>query len=136
MPLDTTLTARLGIKHPILSAPMDGIAGARLVSAVSDAGGFGILGGGYGERAWLEREVAKLKTFSFPFGIGFITWSLAKQPALLDIALAAGPRAVMLSFGDQIPFAPAIKAAAALLICKLQDEDTARQAIPALAPGE
>ena len=32
--------------------------------AVSEAGGFGILGGGYGERAWLEAETAKLKQSS------------------------------------------------------------------------
>ena len=50
MPISTPLTARLGIQHPILSAPMDVIAGARLTKAVSAAGGFGILGGGYGDR--------------------------------------------------------------------------------------
>jgi nitronate monooxygenase len=48
MPISTPLTARLGIRHPILSAPMDVIAGVRLTKAVSAAGGFGILGGGYG----------------------------------------------------------------------------------------
>src|SRR5690348_13900302 len=117
MPIETTLTAQLGIRQPILSAPMAGIAGARLAAAVSEAGGFGILGGGYGEAAWLERETAKLEACRAPFGIGFITWSLAKQPELLDIALAARPRAVMLSFGDPNPFAPRIKATGALLIC-------------------
>jgi nitronate monooxygenase len=131
MPLDTALTARLGITHPILSAPMDVIAGAGLVAAVSEAGGFGILGGGYGERAWLEQETAKLKDCAAPFGIGFITWSMAKQPDLLDVALAAKPRAIMLSFGDPRPFAPRIKAAGALLICQVQAEDMARQALDA-----
>ena len=99
--------------------------------AVSDAGGFGILGGGYGERAWLEAETAKLKEFSGAFGIGFITWSLAKQPELLDIALAAKPRAIMLSFGDPKPFAPRIKSAGALLICQVQNEEMAQQALDA-----
>ena len=60
MTISTPLTALLGIKHPILSAPMDVIAGARLTAAVSAAGGFGILGGGYGDKAWLEQETAKL----------------------------------------------------------------------------
>src|SRR4030081_2706259 len=50
MTISTPLTLRLGIRHPILSAPMDGIAGARLTAAVSAAGGVGILGGGYGGR--------------------------------------------------------------------------------------
>ena len=131
MPLDTALTARLGIKHPILSAPMDIIAGARLVAAVSEAGGFGILGGGYGEKAWLEQEAAKLKDCRAPFGVGFITWSLAKQPELLDVALVAKPRAIMLSFGDPKPFVPRIKAAGALLICQVQTEDMAKQALDA-----
>lgn len=131
MPIATSLTAMLGIKHPLLSAPMDTIAGARLALAVSRAGGFGILGGGYGNRAWLEQETAKLQGSSLPFGIGFITWSLAKWPELLDIALDARPRAVMLSFGDPNLFAPRIKAAGALLICQVQTEDMGRQALDA-----
>jgi nitronate monooxygenase len=131
MPISTPLTTRLGIQHPILLAPMDVIACARLTSAVSAAGGFGILGGGYGDKTWLEQETAKLADASDPFGIGFITWSLAKQPALLDIALNARPHAIMLSFGDPKPFAPRIKASGALLICQVQDEAMARQALDA-----
>jgi nitronate monooxygenase len=131
MPISTPLTTRLGVRHPILLAPMDVIAGARLTAAVSSAGGFGILGGGYGDRAWLEAETAKLRQFAARFGIGFITWSLAKRPELLDIALAARPRAIMLSFGDPKPFAPRIKSAGVLLICQVQDEDMARQALDA-----
>ena len=131
MPNDAPLTALLGIRHPVLLAPMDVVSGARLTEAVSNTGGFGILGGGYGEHAWLERETAKLKQVSAPFGIGFITWSLAKQPELLDVALNAQPRAMMLSFGDPKPFAPRIKASGALLICQVQSEDMAEQALEA-----
>ena len=132
MPITTPLTARLGIAKPILLAPMATISGARLVIAVGEAGGFGILGGGYGEKAWLEQETAKLKQASrSPFGIGFITWSLARQPELLDIALDAKPRAIMLSFGDPNLFASRIKSAGALLICQVQDEEMARQALDA-----
>ena len=131
MSISTPLTALLGIRHPILSAPMAAIAGAGLTAAVSHAGGFGILGGGYGERAWLEAETEKLKAVASPFGIGFITWSLAKQPELLDVALAVRPRAIMLSFGDPKPFAPRVKAAGALLICQVQDEAMAKQALDA-----
>jgi nitronate monooxygenase len=131
MPIATPLTKVLGITHPILLGPMDLIAGARLVKAVSLAGGFGILGGGYGERTWLEQETAKLGDLRAPFGIGFITWSLAKRPELLDVALAARPAAIMLSFGDPAPFAARIKAAGARLICQVQDETMARQALAA-----
>src|SRR3954454_16230630 len=131
MSTSTPWTALLGITHPVLSAPMDTIAGARLTAAVSAAGGFGILGGGYGDKAWLEQQTTRLKGGSNPFGIGFITWSLAKRPELLDIALDARPRAIMLSFGDPRPFAPRIKSSGALLICQIQDEAMARQALDA-----
>jgi nitronate monooxygenase len=131
MPITTPLTNVLGITHPILLGPMDVVAGARLVKAVSLAGGFGILGGGYGERDWLEQETAKLKDLRTPFGIGFITWSLAKRPELIDVALAARPAAIMLSFGDPAPFTPRIKAAGARLICQVQDEAMAQQACEA-----
>src|SRR3977135_2537506 len=125
MSIDTPLTALLGIRHPILLAPMDLASDARLTAAVSS-------GGGFGEKAWLERETGKLRqSASAPFGIGFITWSLAKQPELLDVALNARPRAIMLSFGDPKPFAPRIKAAAALLICQVQSEDMAQAALDA-----
>jgi nitronate monooxygenase len=129
------LTRQLGVEHPILLAPMDLVSGARLTAAVSQAGGFGILGGGYGNRDWLARELASLKQLlasqPAPFGVGFITWSLARQPEVLDLALKAGPRAIMLSFGDPKPFAASIKAAGALVICQVQSEALAEQALSA-----
>ena len=39
----TRLTELLGIKYPILSGPMAYLSGAELVSAVSNAGGLGIM---------------------------------------------------------------------------------------------
>ena len=56
MPISTDLTALLGIRHPVLLAPMDTISGSPLTRAVSEAGGFGILGGGYGDRARLKKR--------------------------------------------------------------------------------
>ena len=35
----------LGVDHPIFSAPMANAAGAELAAAVSQAGGFGMIGG-------------------------------------------------------------------------------------------
>src|SRR5258708_31260813 len=106
MTISTPLTLRLGIRHPILSAPMDVIAGAGLTAAVSAAGGFGILGGGYGERAWLEQETAKLAGLAAPFGIGFTTWGPPRQPDLLPPALKARPPAVLPSFRAPQPLPP------------------------------
>ena len=129
MPIETSLTRLLEIEHPILLAPMDIVAGSRLVTAVSRAGGFGILGGGYGEKVWLEQETAKLAGLSAPFGIGFITWSLAKRPELLDVALAARPSAIMLSFGDPAPFTEAIRAAKIPIIVQVTTVAEARRAL-------
>src|SRR3954453_23861624 len=118
MRLRTRLTERFDIEHPIISAPMGMVAGGKLAAAVSNAGGRGLIGGGYGDGGWLEREFTAAGNARI--GCGFITWSLAQQPALLDRVLAHAPAAIMLSFGDPRPFAPAVRAAGSLLICQVQ----------------
>jgi nitronate monooxygenase len=123
------VTALLGIEHPVLLAPMDAVADGKLAAAVSGAGGLGILGGGYGDGAWLEREFAAAGNTRI--GCGFITWSLAKQPGLLSRALDHAPAAIMLSFGDVSPFAEKIRAAGAKLICQVQTLRQAREAADA-----
>ena len=102
MPLRAQLTERLGIEHPILGAPMAFAAGGRLAAAVTEAGGLGLIGGGYGNAEWVEREFAAAGNTRV--GCGFITWSLARQPELLDRVLSHAPAALMLSFGDPAPF--------------------------------
>lgn len=133
MPISTSLTAKLGIEHPVMLAAMDLVADARLTAAVSEAGGFGFLGAGYGDEGWLRREIAALQGMRArhrgKFGIGFISWSLAKQPHLLDIALEAKPAAIWLSFGDPAPFAARIKAAGALVVCQVQTVGMAEDAV-------
>src|SRR5471030_712526 len=93
-------------------------AGGKLAAAVSTAGGLGLIGGGYGDADWLKRELGEAGNARV--GCGFITWSLAKHPALLDLVLAGSPAAVMLSFGLPTPFAPSIKSSGATLICQVQ----------------
>jgi nitronate monooxygenase len=129
MPIRTRLTDRLGITHPIISAPMGFVAGGKLAAAVTAAGGLGIIGGGYGDAQWLEREFAAAGNTRV--GCGFITWSLAKQPELLDLVLARAPAAVLLSFGAPSPFAQAIKATGTQLICQVQSMAHARAALDA-----
>jgi nitronate monooxygenase len=129
MTLQTRLTEKLSIRHPVLLAPMGSIAGGRLAAALSEAGGLGLIGGGYGEQAWLEREFAAAGNQRV--GCGFITWSLAKQPDLLDLVLAHRPAALMLSFGDPRPFAKRIQAEGVMLICQVQSRDHALQALDA-----
>ncbi|SDW89857.1 nitronate monooxygenase [Albimonas donghaensis] len=127
--ISTRLTAQFGLTHPVISAPMALASGGRLAAAVSRAGGLGLIGGGYGDGAWLEREYAEAGNEGV--GVGFITWSLANAPELLDAALARRPRALFLSFGDPAPFAPAIHAADTPLICQVQTLDDARAALDA-----
>jgi nitronate monooxygenase len=127
MGLSTRLTTCLGIAHPIVSAPMAFAAGGRLAAAVSAAGGLGLIGGGYGDADWLDSEFKAAG--NQPVGCGFITWSLAKQPHLLDLALSRKPRAIFLSFGDPEPFAHRVKAAGAALICQVQTRRDAQRAL-------
>jgi nitronate monooxygenase len=129
MPLSTRLTEILSIRHPILLAPMGGISGGALAGAVTAAGGLGIIGGGYGDPEWIERQFAAAGNHRV--GCGFITWSMAQRPEVLDAALAHEPAAIMLSFGDPVPFAARIKQAGALLICQVQSLAHVDEAIAA-----
>lgn len=125
--MQTRLTRALGIEHPIISAPMALAAGGKLAAAVTAAGGLGLIGGGYGDADWLEREFAAAG--SARVGCGFITWSLAKNPHLLELVLDRRPVGVMLSFGELAPFAQRIKTSGALLICQVQTLALAREAV-------
>ncbi|WP_352828412.1 nitronate monooxygenase [Mesorhizobium sp. M0494] len=93
------------------------------------AGGLGLIGGGYGDADWLTREFER--SGNRPVGCGFVTWSLARNPRLLDKALERRPSAIFLSFGDPAPFSPAIRAAGVPLICQVQSLDDARRALDA-----
>src|SRR3954451_19297967 len=53
MTISTRLTELLRVEHPIMLAPMDIVADGKLAATVTAAGGFGIIGGGYGNEAWV-----------------------------------------------------------------------------------
>jgi nitronate monooxygenase len=127
--LRTRLTERFKIQHPIVSAPMGFVAGGRLAAAVTRGGGLGLIGGGYGDSDWLTREFAEAGNTRV--GCGFITWSLADKPNLLDLVLARAPAALMLSFGALAPFAERVKRAGVALICQAQTLAHAREAVEA-----
>jgi nitronate monooxygenase len=127
--ISTRLTERFELHHPIVCAPMARAAGGKLAAAVTDAGGLGLIGGGYGDAAWLDEQLRAAGNASV--GCGFITWSLEEQPALLDLVLEHRPRALMLSFGDPSPFAGAIAEAGVPLICQCQTLEHVRQALNA-----
>ena len=127
--LSTRLTRTLNLRCPIVSAPMAFAAGGALAAAVSRAGGLGLIGGGYGDPAWLEQQFAAAG--GERVGVGFITWSLRKSPSLLTDVLKHRPAAVMLSFGDPRPFVDEIRGAGAVLLCQCQDMAHVMDAIDA-----
>lgn len=129
MAITTALTERLGIDHPVLCAPMARVSGGKLAAAVSQAGGLGLIGGGYCDPDWIDTEYAAAGNARI--GIGFITWRLEQFPDVLDRALERQPAAVMLSFGDEKPFAGKIKAAGAALIAQVQSLEQAKRAADA-----
>src|SRR5690606_19064632 len=126
----TALTRLFGIQHPVVLGPMGAVAGGALAAAVSNAGGLGLIGGGYGDAEWVAREIALLKTQTTkPWGVGFITWSASRE--VVELAREQRPHAVMLSFGDPGPYARLVRAAGCKLICQVQGLDEARLAVAA-----
>jgi nitronate monooxygenase len=128
MALRTKFTDIMGVQNPIVSAPMGGSAGGALAAAVSNGGGLGLIGGGRGDFDWIGPQIElAINHTRKPWGIGFLSWALASET--LNQALELGPSAVMLSFGDPRPFAPAVRASEAKLILQVVDMDEARVAI-------
>ena len=116
----TALTEMFALEHPIVLAPMGGVSGGRLAAAVSNAGGLGLVGGGYGDPAWLRSELAQVKDETRkPWGVGLITWSADAD--VVELVLSYRPQAVMLSFGDPRAHAALVKTAGCRLICQVQD---------------
>lgn len=111
----------LGIDRPVLMAPMAKIAGGKLAAAVSDAGGLGILGGGYGEPTWIADQMQHVGNSKI--GIGLITWHMREDA--VESALAHNPRALWLSFGDPAPHISKIKDAGVAAICQVGTVDEA-----------
>jgi nitronate monooxygenase len=126
--LQTAFTRLMGVQHPIALAPMGGSAGGALAAAVSNGGGLGLIGGGREGADWHEREL-KIVTENTrkPWGIGFLSW--AADVRAVERALEYDPAAVMVSFGDPGPFAPAVHASSARLIVQVTNLEEARRAV-------
>lgn len=56
----TALTEMFGLQHPMVLGPMGGVSGGHLAAAVSNAGGLGLVGGGYGDPAWSRTELSRV----------------------------------------------------------------------------
>lgn len=124
---------RFGLATPIALAPMALASGGALAAACAQAGALGLVGGGYGELAWTQREYALAEQLGpvERIGCGFITWKLDEDASALDWVLERRPRAVMLSFGDPRPYASRIARAGAALIFQVQRLEQVPQALEA-----
>jgi nitronate monooxygenase len=122
--IHTRLTELFGLEYPIVLAPMGRAAGGELAAAVSNAGGLGLVGGGSGDPATLTSELEAVKTKNRrKWGVGLITWLAGEEG--LRVALSYKPDAFWLSFGDPLKFSKSIKSAGCVLICQVQDVESA-----------
>jgi nitronate monooxygenase len=128
MALSTRLTARLGIVHPVILAPMGDVCGGRLAAAVSRAGGLGLLCATGGDFNWFSREFEIAGDARV--GCGFVSWRLEENPTpLLRVLEQFRPAAVLLTFGDPTSQARAVRDSRALLMLQVQTIAGAERAI-------
>ncbi|WP_119069591.1 NAD(P)H-dependent flavin oxidoreductase [Rubrobacter indicoceani] len=130
----TDLTRLLGLRSPIVCAPMAGWSGGELAGAVSRAGGLGMIGVSGAATAEFIREQSELarKTADGdPFGLGLMTWAVEDRPELLEATLAQRPAAVSLSFGSPAPFAGEVRERGVLLFNQVQNHARAVEAAEA-----
>ena len=74
--MKTKITELLGIKYPILQGGMAWVAESTLASAVSNAGGAGIIAGGSAPIDYLRSEIRKAKELTDkPFGVNIMLMS-------------------------------------------------------------
>ena len=124
--MHTRLTQQFGLTTPIALAPMALASGGTLAAACANAGALGLLGGGYGDLTWVQREHALALSLLPPaaarLGCGFITWKLDEDASALDWLLDQPhtPAALMLSFGDPRPYAARIRQRGVPVICQIQ----------------
>jgi len=85
--LKTAICDLFGIKHPILQGGMAHVATAELVSAVSNAGGLGIIGTGNAEPDWVREQIRLTRQqTSKPFGVNILLISPFAEQAI-EVAL-------------------------------------------------
>lgn len=99
-----SLTEILDIRHPVVCAPMAGVAGGALAQAVSAGGGLGMIGArGSASPEWIAEQATIAGAGSAPFGIGLMAWvpELSRQlEAVVALAGEQRPALVSVSFGD------------------------------------
>lgn len=96
----TRITELLGIEHPIFQGAMAWIADASLASAVSNAGGLGILAGGSASVDVMARQIDETKARTDkPFALNIMLMS-PHADDLAQLAIDKGVRAVTTGAGS------------------------------------
>src|SRR3989338_4501789 len=103
--------AHTGVKYPIVQAPMGWIARSQLASAVSNAGGLGIIETSSGEVDTCLAEIEKMKELTKkPFGVN-LPILFIKEPRVVDLVARSGVKFVSTSAGSPAKLLPTLKAA-------------------------
>ncbi len=109
--IDNRVTRLLGVRYPIVQAPMGWIARAQLASAVSNGGGLGIIETSSGELDIVRDEIRKMRDLTDkPFGVN-IAQLFVRDPGIVDFVVAQGVRFVTTSAGDPRQYTQKLKAA-------------------------
>ena len=95
--MKTRITELLGIKYPIIGAAMVDVSYPRLVAAISNAGGLGILSGQMYKPEDMRSAIKQVKELTDkPFGVNFVAHFPSApevQAALIDEEVAVAVRA-------------------------------------------
>lgn len=110
-PIRTRVTELLGVDYPIVQAPMGWIARSQLASAVSNAGGLGIIETSSGELDNVRDEILKMRDLTDkPFGVN-IAQAFVRDPKIVDFVVEQNVRFVTTSAGDPTKYTAQLKAA-------------------------
>jgi enoyl-[acyl-carrier protein] reductase II len=133
--IDTRISRLLGVRYPIVQAPMGWIARAQLASAVSNAGGLGIIETSSGELDAVRDEIRKMRDLTDqPFGVN-IAQLFVRDPSIVDFVIERGVRFVTTSAGDPRKYTAALKAAGLTVFHVVPSLAAAHKAIAAGVDG-
>ena len=111
MKFDNRVTRLLGVERPIVQAPMGWIARSQLASAVSNAGGLGIIETSSGELDAIRDEIKRMrKRTDKPFGVN-IAQAFVRDPDIVQFVIDQGVRFVTTSAGSPERYTEQIKSA-------------------------
>ena len=131
----TRITELLGIDIPIVQAPMGFIARAQLASAVSNAGGMGIIEMSSGQLDVIKNEIAKMADLTDkPWGVN-VAQLMVRDPSIVDFIVDNGVKFVTTSAGDPAVLVPKLKAAGITTFHVVPSLRGARKAVAAGVDG-